>query len=223
MKRILALTLLLAATAAAGQDDPLDLQRCIWRCLADASGPEDPAYGACVKAQCEAAPAPHAPWVYGNHPLLGRGAFGQTAQGVVGLACGASGPPLDLRLTNSFFRGPAVTIMFDDAPTAFSLGPAPGGASQRSGTACDLDLEAFKRAATLYLIDGAIAAAIADPQGTVLTLQGAGRTVAVRSAAEAYAALGGAAVSLAGSAAAIDRLIAACPAARADAAYECGE
>lgn len=233
MKNAFVLTLALLSTAAAAQDDPMEAQRCVWRCLAESAGADDPAYGACVQSQCSSAPrapasgrqagAPRAAWVYGDHPVLGRGAFVQTAQGVVGLACGASGPPLDLRLTNGFFRGPALTVMFDDSPSAFSMRPASGPASQLSGEACTLDLAAFKGASTLYLINGGIAATSSDASGTVMTLQGNGQTVAVRTSAEAYRSLGGAAVSLTGSAAAIERLLAACPAARADAAFECGD
>jgi hypothetical protein len=38
--------------------DGMEGQRCIWRCLADSSGPSDPAYDACVEAQCGNETAP---------------------------------------------------------------------------------------------------------------------------------------------------------------------
>lgn len=40
----------------------MELQRCIWRCLANSAGADDPAYHACVEAQCsptqQSTPAP---------------------------------------------------------------------------------------------------------------------------------------------------------------------
>lgn len=48
------LVLLLGAGAlpAAAQPDPMEEQRCVWRCLAQSRGNTDPAYDACVRAQC---------------------------------------------------------------------------------------------------------------------------------------------------------------------------
>lgn len=246
MKRTALLLLFLAATPSVAQEDPMEMQRCIWSCLADANGPNDPAYGACVSRRCEsgskprpaateparkpketartpARTAPQNPWIYGDHPLLGRGAFGYTEQGVVGLACGTSGWPLDLRITNGFFKGAALTVFFDNSITAYSVGAAPGPASQQSGDACTIGLDAFKGASTLYLINGTITSVSNDASGMVITLQGSHQTAAVRNAAQALQALGGAEVALTGSAAAIDQLLAACPVARADAAGGCGD
>lgn len=36
----------------AENDEAMEVQRCIWRCLAEADGADDPAYGKCVKAKC---------------------------------------------------------------------------------------------------------------------------------------------------------------------------
>lgn len=49
---ILAVLLGLGATPAAAQPDPMEEQRCVWRCLAQSRGNTDPAYDACVRAQC---------------------------------------------------------------------------------------------------------------------------------------------------------------------------
>ena len=235
MKRaaVLILALAFAATAAAAQEDPMEVQRCIWRCLADAAGgADDPAYHACVQRQCNEggpSPAPKAgaarkgEWVFGDHRQLGRSAYGQTAQGAIGLACGpTAGFTLDLRIDNRLFHGPAMTLMFDNRG-ATSVKAAPGAVTRRKGDVCDLDLGAFKSASTLYLVDGEIASVASDGSGTVVTLRRQGKSVAARSAAQAYRALGGVAVPLAGSSAAIDRLLAACPAARADFVAGCGD
>ncbi len=52
------LALLLAWPGLAlAQGDPMEAQRCVWRCLANARGADDPAYHACVQRQCNEAPA----------------------------------------------------------------------------------------------------------------------------------------------------------------------
>ncbi len=50
------LALLLGAEPAAAQMDPMEEQRCVWRCLANSRGASDPAYDACVRAQCTGRP-----------------------------------------------------------------------------------------------------------------------------------------------------------------------
>ncbi|MEM9632659.1 MAG: peptidoglycan-binding protein [Pseudomonadota bacterium] len=40
------------SSAYAQSSDPMDLQRCIWGCLANSKGNDDPAYHACVKQFC---------------------------------------------------------------------------------------------------------------------------------------------------------------------------
>ena len=53
-KMALAFALFLSAAApVAAEDDPMELQRCIWRCLAGAKGPDDPKYHKCVEAKCD--------------------------------------------------------------------------------------------------------------------------------------------------------------------------
>jgi hypothetical protein len=49
--------MLAGAGPAAAQDDPMEEQRCVWRCLADSRGASDPAYHACVRAQCSGRPS----------------------------------------------------------------------------------------------------------------------------------------------------------------------
>lgn len=41
-----------AVTALAQEDDAMEVQRCIWRCLADSRGANDPAYHQCVARLC---------------------------------------------------------------------------------------------------------------------------------------------------------------------------
>jgi hypothetical protein len=55
---LVAAVLLALATPgpAAAEEDPMEAQRCVWRCLSESRGASDPAYHACVRAQCSAAP-----------------------------------------------------------------------------------------------------------------------------------------------------------------------
>ena len=53
---IFAITVVYAQIARA-EDDPMEAQRCIWRC-GDSTSMKQPAYDACIKNQCDAAPAP---------------------------------------------------------------------------------------------------------------------------------------------------------------------
>lgn len=49
--------LALMPCAAWAQEDPMELQRCIWRCLADSPGAASAQYQQCVAAQCGEEPA----------------------------------------------------------------------------------------------------------------------------------------------------------------------
>ena len=58
MRVALAASMLLTfSTSALAQDDPMEAQRCIWRCLAASRGADDPAYHACARSQCDGAEA----------------------------------------------------------------------------------------------------------------------------------------------------------------------
>lgn len=49
---VAALSAVLSLPAHAQDDDPMEFQRCIWRCLSDSNGADDPAYHACVANMC---------------------------------------------------------------------------------------------------------------------------------------------------------------------------
>jgi hypothetical protein len=49
---VLAFVLAAAGNQALAQSDPMDEQRCVWRCLSNARGASDPAYHACVPSEC---------------------------------------------------------------------------------------------------------------------------------------------------------------------------
>lgn len=84
--------LALLAPPAHGQDDAMEFQRCIWRCLANSNGADDPAYQQCVTDVCDGgAPAYSAPpegrWGYGHHPVLGLSAHINVDGHALGFAC----------------------------------------------------------------------------------------------------------------------------------------
>lgn len=55
---VLVLAILGAVSVPAhAEDDPMEAQRCIWRCLANSRGADDPAYQACVDRRCNDGPA----------------------------------------------------------------------------------------------------------------------------------------------------------------------
>lgn len=53
---LLVLAVLGATASAKAQMDPMEEQRCVWRCLSQSRGASDPAYDACVRAQCMGRP-----------------------------------------------------------------------------------------------------------------------------------------------------------------------
>ncbi|WP_099557381.1 hypothetical protein [Hartmannibacter diazotrophicus] len=55
---VLVLAILGAISVPAhAEDDPMEVQRCVWRCLANSRGADDPAYHACVDRMCSDGPA----------------------------------------------------------------------------------------------------------------------------------------------------------------------
>lgn len=50
--RLAAIALAIGLAPTAAQADPMEEQRCVWRCLSGSRGASDPAYDACVRAQC---------------------------------------------------------------------------------------------------------------------------------------------------------------------------
>ena len=49
---LVVLALMGTAAPAAAQMNPIEEQRCVWRCLNQSRGASDPAYDACVRTQC---------------------------------------------------------------------------------------------------------------------------------------------------------------------------
>jgi hypothetical protein len=124
MIRLLCAWLLVVPSMTAAEEDYMEVQRCIWRCLHDSPGAESQEYRQCVAAQCNdpiaAAPLPRAPTVAGppwsqGVTQDGRGFFaGQVAPETGNLlyyTCDLSGTQ-NLLLTG-VVEGPSAVLTLD--------------------------------------------------------------------------------------------------------------
>ena len=212
---------------ALAQEDPMEAQRCIWRCLSNSKGASDPAYKQCVAKFCDVggasdesvvSPPIEAHWNYGRHPTLGLSAHIATKQGALGLACGDENQPVALRIENSLIAGESAVIMFDNAEDAFSFTKQTGEMSEQRDSTCGVALSTFRSDRSVVLIDGNMAGASSEGTG----IAAGDRTIVVRTGREALDAMPGKRISLKGSSAAIKQLIASCPVARRDIESNCG-
>lgn len=135
--RIVFITVAIAALGttlpSTAQSDEMALQRCIWQCLAQSKGNDDPAYHACAKKHCsslkpaaDATPAAQEPdgGTAGNRldvPVLEQGGDGQAANCassvVAGLKAGGdgflavrSGPGTEYRKIDELQNGDVVYV-----------------------------------------------------------------------------------------------------------------
>lgn len=106
-----ALTLPLPASAQEGPE--WEVQRCIWRCLANSPGAASAEYNACVAAQCNEPAAPPAAWT-GGVTADGRGRFAGIADPATGAVlyflCAPGGQSF-MSLTGP--EGPSATLTLD--------------------------------------------------------------------------------------------------------------
>lgn len=85
MRRLLVPILAVLPAIAAAEEDYMEVQRCIWRCLADSPGAESAQYNQCVARQCnDPAPDPAPPVTVAPAPAttsFPAWSFGATADG----------------------------------------------------------------------------------------------------------------------------------------------
>ncbi|MEI4470708.1 hypothetical protein [Frigidibacter sp. MR17.24] len=166
----------LAGSAAVAQDDAaMEVQRCVWRCLADSRDATDPAYQQCIDTRCNervlfgswgqgrdpAAPAAVAPpppglvpgWSRGRSPALGEGVvFALPSGAAIGLGCsGLPATPLALRWTAGLLPGAAEAVAVIGATAAVPVTATAGAAV---GDACAPPLRALLAGATMALVPG---------------------------------------------------------------------
>ena len=217
----------------------MEMQRCIWRCLADSKGADDPAYGQCVADSCEEASAPATPsaqkgvWIYGEHPVLGLSAHVVLDGGAYGVACFPPTPGVGystmLRATDGLIPNVGETAgasyVFDGP---FSLGGNKGLAKTPRGfvelrtDACMADIERLRAARELKFLDVDSLSLRADGNTSVMTVSQEGRSYDIRTAGDVAALSGTVAIPLRGSSKALARLLRSCPAMAAELAEGCG-
>jgi hypothetical protein len=229
------------AAPAAAQEDPMELQRCIWRCLANSQGADDPAYGQCVANICDGggeSAAPNEPvqtgaWTYGEHPVLGLSAHVVVDGGAFGVACFPPTPMVgystvvlstDGLIPNiGEFSGGAHVF---DGP--FSLGgtkrlePTQKGFAEMRTDACSADIDRLRSSRELKFLDVDSLGLRADGNETVMTVGQNGRDFDIRTAGDVAALSGTVVIPLRGSSKALSRLISNCPAIANQLAEGCG-
>lgn len=149
LRRVLAVLAVLPGMAGA-EEDYMEVQRCVWRCLADSPGAESAQYHQCVAAKCNepsaepalprAAAPPAAPasgfpaWTFGaTADGLGRyaGQFAAETGNVIYYTCDGSGT--ENLLLSGEVEGPGAVLTLDVDGQAFGLWfePSPGGYTAR--------------------------------------------------------------------------------------------
>ena len=224
---------------AFAQDDAMEAQRCIWRCLANSKGADDPAYKACVKSHCNGEPAgsdrnASAPWTYGLHPKLGIAAYVEIGDEAFGLACNtlpansASTAVASLRMTPGLASTAtqqlaAVTVFIQP----FAIGgagtfqPNALGFVEIIGDSCATHVKQLQTSKTLLFLREKFASLNLANNADVLTVEKEGHPVSITSKDDLNSLAKATAVPLSGSTAAIDRLLKACPAIRRQIAEGC--
>lgn len=230
-----------AAPAAAVDDDVMEVQRCIWRCLADSKGSSDPEYTACVAARCNDEPSsaeadrPGADgvWTYGTHPKLGLSAHVRMGEDAYGISCETppgTGYAGALRMTTGLVldaTGPLITTSLYTGPFSISGNQSfearPGGFVEALGDVCTVDVERLRKSKQLWLLrEKMISLEAAAGDQTLMTLERDGKRIPILTEADLPHIVDPIVVPLAGSTAAINRLLRACPNLRRQVAEGCG-
>lgn len=241
MKAWIALAALCIAVPAAAQDDPMELQRCIWRCLADSKGADDPAYGQCVADVCERAAEAAPPnqsiqigvWTYDHHPVLGLSAHVVVDGGAFGVGCFPPDPTVGystlLRATDGLVPNVGETAgaayLFDGP---FSPGgtrglvKTPHGFVELRTDACMADIERLRAARELKFLDVDSLSLHGGENEHVMTVTQNGRSYDIRSSGDVAVLEGTVVIPLRGSSKALSRLMRSCPAMAAELAEGCG-
>ena len=245
MRLIIAALIFLASPtmSAFAEDDAMEAQRCIWRCLANSKGADDPAYNACIKSDCDGEPASSkagsdrdasAPWTYGLHPKLGMAAYVDIGDEAFGLACNALPPNsastsvASLRMTPGLASTAtqqlaAVTVFIQpfEVGGAGTFQPNVLGFVEIIGDACATDVKQLQTSKTLLFLREKFVSLNLANNANVLTVEKEGHPVSITSRDDLNSLAKATAVPLSGSTAAIDRLLKACPAIRRQMAEGC--
>ncbi|GGE29075.1 hypothetical protein SAMN05421774_1237 [Gemmobacter megaterium] len=136
----LASLMVLAAGPAIAQDDPMETQRCVWRCLANSPGAASAQYQACVARLCSE-PAERSAWASGR-TADGRGAWAGFRDPVTGYqlswVCTPGRGPSGLVLGGP--AGPAATLVIRVDGMIFTADFAGANGAFHAGFAADAPL-----------------------------------------------------------------------------------
>lgn len=240
MRLLFLLAALLLAAPTAAQVDPMETQRCIWRCLAESKGADDPAYEQCVAEKCNDAPGQSSPaaipdgtWRYGEHPVLGLSAHVVIERGAFGVACFPSTPGVGYSTVLLATDGliPNITGVVGaahvfDGPYSpggdKGLRPTQKGFAELRTDACRADIDRLRSARELKFLDVDSLSLRSVGNEAVMTVTQNGRSYDLRTAGDVAALSGTVVVPLRGSSKALGQLIRNCPAIAAELADECG-
>ena len=180
-------------------------------------------------ASSKTSAVPIGTWTYDIDPVLGLSAHIRTDDGAVGIACISDGSNpavaeiLSVRITNELVKAHGSLYMFEGKDGGRSV-VIDGGrpyAEVRDNT-CGISLASFRAAQSMILANGTITAVNAAGPVAEVTIDQAGTQTVISGNDDLASKLGGKSISLKGSAAAINALLRACPAAQRDIEDECG-
>lgn len=241
-----ALVVLLQGPAVA-EPAYMEAQRCIWRCLHNSPG--DRAYQACVAQRCNDSPrasarrqpaAPPSPaadptgsWTFGDHPDLGRAAFVSVGDEAFGIACNdAAHYPgshsISIRMTPGLAAirsGENHLAWVVDEP--FAIGGLAAaefnvrGFFESRSNFCETPFDRLRRSKSIVFLKNSGATLLSEGSRTVLKIEQADGSVDIRTSADLQKVAEKRVAPLAGSTAALSRLIQACPALRRQVNDDC--
>jgi hypothetical protein len=235
------IALALASPSANAEPAYMEVQRCIWRCLHDSKGANDPAYKQCVSRQCNEDGSNEkrrgAKWTYGEHPVLGMSAWVAVGDEAFGVACKVSDYHPGNSAGASIRMTPGLVPSATEKQGAVSVYLQPfavgGGRTfkadkrgfvEYSGNACEAGLPRLRRSKALLFLQERMlpSQTVAGDTPQALVVDGPAGPVAITQVSDLNQLGEAVRVPLAGAPAALDKLAKACPALRRQMKEDCG-
>jgi hypothetical protein len=231
----------LAPASALAEPDYMEAQRCIWRCLANSKGVEDPAYNRCIARDCDGNGSSSnkrrgAKWTYGEHPVLGMSAWVAVGEEAFGVACKVSDyhPGNSAGATIRMTPGLVPAATEKQGAVSVYLQPFAVGAGRTfkadrrgfveySGNACEAGLPRLRRSKALLFLQERMlpSQTVAGDTPQALVVDGPAGPVAITQVSDLNQLGEAVRVPLAGAPAALDKLARDCPALRRQMRQDC--
>ncbi|MDZ4790841.1 MAG: hypothetical protein SGJ17_06450 [Hyphomicrobiales bacterium] len=227
--RIIVALVLLACTSipAAVEEDYMEVQRCVWRCLAGSKGADDPAYNACVERLCSGNPSKSEEWTFSEHPALGLSAHVNIGSEAFGIACMGTDANSDsnyvasLRMTRGLApattKRPGMVMVFVQPFYIAGQGiftENPLGFVETLGGYCSAQIKELRSSKKLLFLREKIIRMNYSNAGSTLIVQKDGPPVSIQSVRDLNNLAEAIAVPLKGARKAIDQLLKTCPSVR---------